>query len=79
MNALEIVKYLNESTITAEIDTIIDSNLIKMPDGVFYDSADFYITNVYWENGERFEKEALIYNGECANNAEIFVKGRGQI
>lgn len=78
MNTVEIIKYLKESDVNAESDTI-DPTLVKMPDGVFYDSEDFYITNVYYENGERFEKEALIYNGECANNAEIFVKGRGQI
>lgn len=78
MKTHEIVQYLNESNINAEID-LIDSTLIKMPDGVFYDSADFYITNAYWENGERFEKEALVYNGECSFNAEIFVKSRGQI
>lgn len=71
MNRAEIIRALNSVGISAKADSWKET-LIEMPGGVFYDSADFRLTNVYWQDGIRIESPALAYDGDAEFNTVLW-------
>lgn len=78
MNNVEIVKYLAECGISAQVENAF-GQYVKMDDGVFCDAADFKMLNYYYIKGERVSGESLAYDGDAYFNARVFVKGIGEV